>query len=138
MKAWEGRMVGYGNYFKTYRIWESGTKIVESQNVTFIETLPGKLNTLDCDHHDSDGDTFLDVESSSISLGTQEERPEAEEDAQPDTDLSQTDVSQNVGTSSDSDEESGSDVNSQPFAAAKAKIIARTPTEAIRRLQRGT
>ena len=78
------------------------------------------------------------MESSSISLGTQEERPEAEEDAQPDTDLSQTDVSQNVGTSSDSDEESGSDVNSQPFAAAKAKIIARTPTEAIRRLQRGT
>ena len=68
-------MVGYGEDPKTYRIWESGTKIVESRNVTYIETLPVKLN--DFDHEDNDGNdgTFLDLESSSISLGTQEGMP---------------------------------------------------------------
>ena len=81
-------MVGYGNDLKTYRIWESGTKLVKSRNVTFIETLPGKLNTPDYDHHNSDGDTFLDLGSSSISLGTQEDILEAEKDAQPDLDVS--------------------------------------------------
>ena len=30
MKAWKGRMVGHGKDSKTYLIWESGTKIVES------------------------------------------------------------------------------------------------------------
>ena len=75
IKPWEGHMVGYGNDSKTYLIWKSGTKIVESRNVPFIETLPVKLN--DFDHEDNDGNdgTFLDLESSSISLGTQEGMP---------------------------------------------------------------
>ena len=64
-KAWEGRMVGYGKDSKTYWIRESGTKIVESRNVTFIETLPVKLNAFDHDHNDGNDDTFLDRESSS-------------------------------------------------------------------------
>ena len=59
MKAWEGRMVGYGKDSKTYRIWESGTKIVESRNVIFIETLPIKLNAFDHDHNDGNDDTCL-------------------------------------------------------------------------------
>ncbi|CAN0490906.1 unnamed protein product, partial [Laminaria digitata] len=86
----EGRMVGYGKDSKIYRVRESGTKIVESRNVTFIETLPVKLNTLEHDHNDSDDGTFLDLESSSISLGTQEEMPETEADAEMDTGGSQT------------------------------------------------
>ncbi|CAM9739020.1 unnamed protein product [Laminaria digitata] len=86
----EGRMVGYRKDSKTYRVWESGTKIVESRNVTFIKTLPVKLNTLEHDHNDSDDGTFLDLESSSISLGTQEEMPETEADAETDTGGSQT------------------------------------------------
>ena len=63
-KAWDGRMVGYGKYSKTYRIWEPGTKIVESRNVTFIETLHVNLNAFDHDHNDGNDDTFLDLESS--------------------------------------------------------------------------
>ena len=66
MKTWEGRMVGYGKDSKTCRIWESGTKIVESRNITFIETLPVKLNGVDHDHNDGNDDTFLDLKSSSI------------------------------------------------------------------------
>ena len=65
MKAWEGRMVGYGKDSKTYRIWESGTKIVEFRNVTFMEALPVKLNLFDNDYNDDNDDTFLDLESSS-------------------------------------------------------------------------
>ena len=64
MKAWEGHMVGYGKDSKTYRIWESGTKIAESRNVTFIEALPAELNAFDHDHNDGNDDTFLDLESS--------------------------------------------------------------------------
>ena len=75
---------GYGKDSKTYRIWDSGTKIVESRNVTFIETFPVRLNAFDRDHNDGNDDTFLDLESSSISLGTQE-MPETEADAEPDT-----------------------------------------------------
>ena len=106
MKAWEGRMVGYAKDSKTYRIWESGTKIVESRNVTFIETLPVKLNAFDHDHNDVNDDTFLNLESSSISLGTQE-MPETEADAEPDTGDSHS-----GGTISDLDEESDSDIDS--------------------------
>ena len=81
-------MVGYGEDPKTYRIWESGTKIVESQYVTFIETLPVKLNTLDHDHNDGDDDIFLDLESLSTSLCTQEEMLETKADTVPDTRVS--------------------------------------------------
>ena len=119
MKAWEGRMVGYGKDSKTYRIWESGTKIVESRNVTFIETFPVRLNAFDRDHNDGNDDTFLDLESSSIALGTQE-MPETEADDEPDTDDSQS-----GGTLSNVDEESDSDIDSRPSEAAKAKRIAR-------------
>ena len=119
MKAWEGRMVGYGKDSKTYRIWESGTKIVESRNVTFIETFPVRLNAFDRDHNDGNDDTFLDLESSSIALGTQE-MPETEADDEPDTDDSQS-----GGTISNVDEESDSDIDSRPSEAAKAKRIAR-------------
>ena len=84
MKAWERRMVGYRKNSKTYRIWESGTKIVESRSVTFIEILPVKLNTLDNDHNDGGDGNFLDLESSSISRGTQEDIQETEADAEPD------------------------------------------------------
>ena len=104
MKAWEGRMVEYGKDSKTYRICESGTKIVESRNVTFIETLLVKLNAFDHDHNDGNDDTFLDLESS-ISLGTQEEMPETEADAEPDTGDSHS-----GGTISDVDEESDRDI----------------------------
>ena len=69
MKAWKGRMVGYGKHSNTYRTWESGTQIVESRKVTSIETLPVKLNAFDHDHNDGNHDTFLDLESS-ISFGT--------------------------------------------------------------------
>ena len=78
MKAWEGRIVGYGKDSKTYRICESATKIVEPRNVTLIETLPVKLDVFDHDHNDGNDDTFLNLESSSISLITLEEMPETE------------------------------------------------------------
>ena len=64
---------------------ESGTKIAESRNVAFIETLPVKLNAFDHDHNDGNDDAFLDLESSSISPGTQDEMPETEADADADT-----------------------------------------------------
>ena len=107
MKAWAGRMVSYGKDSNTYRIWESGTKIVESRNVTFIETLPVKLNAFDHDHNDGNGDTFLDLESSSISLGTQEEMSDTEADAEPDTGDSHS-----GGTVSDVDKESDGNIDS--------------------------
>ena len=62
VKAWEGRMVGHGNDSKTYRNWESGTKTLESRNVTFIEIFPVKLNAFDYDHNDGndlDGVIYL-------------------------------------------------------------------------------
>ena len=108
MKAWEGRMVGYGKDSKTYRIWESGTKIVESRNATFVKTLPVELNAFDHDHNGGNDYTFLDQESSSISLGTQEEMLETEADAKPDTGDSQS-----GGTISNVDEESDSDVDEE-------------------------
>ena len=72
-------------------------------------------------NHPKDGndDTFLDLESSSIALGTQE-MPETEADDEPDTDDSQS-----GGTISNVDEESDSDIDSRPCEAAKAKRIAR-------------
>ena len=103
IKAWEGRMIGYGKDSKTYQIRDAGTKIVESRNVTFIETVPVKLNALDHDHNDGSDDTFLDLESLSISLGTQEEMLVTEADAEPDTGDSHS-----GGIVSDVDEESES------------------------------
>ena len=97
-------MVGCGKDSKTCRIWESGTKIVESRNVTFVATLPVKRNAFDHDHNDSNDDTFLDPESSFISLGTQEEMPETEAGAEPDTSDSQS-----GGTISNVDEKSDND-----------------------------
>ena len=109
MKVWERRMVGYGKKSKTYRIWESRTKIVESRNA-FIETLPVKLNAFDHDHNDGNDDTFLDLESSSISLGTQGEMPKTEADAESDTGDSQSGgTTSNVGEEIDSDVEVESD-----------------------------
>ena len=112
-------MVGYGKDSKTYRIWESETKIVEPRNVTFIENLPVKLNAFDHNHNDGNDDTFLDLESSSISLRTQEEMPKTEADAEPDTGDSHS-----GGAISGVDEESDSDIGSRPSEAAKAKRIA--------------
>ena len=124
MKAWEGRMVGYGKDSKTHRNWESGTKIVESRNVTFIETVPDKLNAFDHDHNDGNDDTFRDLESSSISLDTQEEMPETEADAEPDTGYSHS-----RSTTIDVDEERDSDIDSRPSETAKAKRITRQLTQ---------
>ena len=53
-------------------------------------------------------DTFLDLESSSISLGTQHEMPDTEADAEPDVGDSQS-----GGTISNVNEESGSDVDEE-------------------------
>ena len=106
-------MVGYGKDSKTYRIWESGTKVVESLNVTFIETHAVKLNAFDHDLNDGNNDNFLDLESSYRSLGTQEEMPETGADAEPDTGDSDS-----GGTVSDVDEESGSDIDSRPSETA--------------------
>ncbi|CAN0462903.1 unnamed protein product [Laminaria digitata] len=106
-----------------FSMWHGGTPPSLEHLRTFgarAFTLPVKLNTLEHDHNDSDDGTFLDLESSSISLGTQEEMLETEADAETDTGGSQS-----GGTLSDSDEESDSDVDSQPFEAAKAKRIAR-------------
>ena len=108
MKACEGRMVGYGKDSKTCRIKESGTKIVESINVTFIGTLPVKLNTLDHDPNGSESDTFLDLESSSVLRGAQG-MPGTEPDAELDAG-----GSHGGSVVSDSDEESDSDVDSLP------------------------
>ena len=80
MRRTHGRLRENSN---TYRILESGTKIVESRNVTCIETLPVKLNAFDHDHNDGSNDAFLDLESTSISLGTQEKMPATEADAEP-------------------------------------------------------
>ena len=84
-----------------------------------IQTFPVRLNAFDRDHNDGNDDTFLDLESSSIALGTQE-MPETEADDEPDTDDSQS-----GGTISNVDEESDSDIDSRPSEAAKAKRIAR-------------
>ena len=113
-------MVGYGKDSKTYWIRESGTKIVESRNVTFIETLPVKFNAFDHDHNDGNDETFLDLESSSISLGTQKEMPESEADAETDTGDSQSGRTiSNVGEESDSDVGKDSDVDTRPSEARK-------------------
>ena len=120
VKARERRMVGYGKDSKTYWIWESGTKIVESRNVTFIKTLPVTLSAFDHDHNDYNGDTFLDLESSSFSLRKQQEIPETESDAELDTGDSHS-----GGTISDVDEESDSDIGSRPSEAAEPKRVAR-------------
>ena len=119
LKAWERRMVGYGKDSKIYWIRESGTKIVESRHLTFIETVPVKINAFDHDHNDGNDDTFLDLESS-ISLVTQEEMPETEADAEPDTGDSHS-----GGTISDVDEESDDNIDRRPSEAAKEKRIAR-------------
>ena len=113
-------MVGYGKDSRTYLIWEPGTKIVEPRNVTLIEALPVKLDTFDHDHNDRNDDTFFDLESSSISLGTQEEMPETEADVE-----SKTGDSHSGGTISDVDVVSDSDTDSRPSEVAKAKRIAR-------------
>ena len=97
----------------------SGTKIIESRNVTSIETLPVKLNAFDHDHNDGNDDTFIDLESSSISHVTQE-MPETEADAEPDTGGSHS-----GGAISDVDEEIDSNIDSRPSETAKAKRIAR-------------
>ena len=128
MKAWEGRMVSYGKDSKTYRIWESGTKVAESRNVTFIKILPVKPNVFGHDHNDGDDDTFLDLESSCISLRTQEELPETEAATEPDIGDSQSGGTiNNVNEESDSDmdEESDSDIDGQPCKAANEKHIVR-------------
>ena len=45
-KSWEGRLCGYSQETKTYRIYNAKTnKVVESRNVVFIET-PSKLVSL--------------------------------------------------------------------------------------------
>ena len=119
-----------------YRIWESGAKIVESRNVTFIETLPVKLIAFDHDHNDGNDDTFLGLESSSISLGTQEGMLEIEADTESDTGGSHSGGTiSNVDEESDSDvdEEIDSDVNSRPKQSGKSKTNC-TPAEATRRL----
>ena len=79
-----------------------------------------RLNAFDHDHNDRNDDTFLDLESPSISLGTQEEMPETEADAEPDIGDSHS-----GGTIGDVDEESDSDIDSRPSETAKAKRIAR-------------
>ena len=93
-----------------------------------METLLVELNTFDHNHNDGDDDPFLDLESSSISLGTQEELPEAEADAEPDTCDSQSGGTiNNVDEESDSDDdaESYNDIDRQPCQAGKAKRIGR-------------
>ena len=107
---------------------ECGTKIVESPNVTFIETLLVKLNAFGYDLKDGNDDTFLDLESLSTSLGTQEEMPETEADAEPDNDDSESGgkISDfDEERDSDVDEESDSDIDSRPSEAARPKQIAR-------------
>ena len=64
-----------------------------------------KVARIDRDHNDGNDDTFLDLESSSIALGTQE-MPETEADDEPDTDDSES-----GGTISNVDEESDSDID---------------------------
>ena len=121
-------MVGYGKDSKIYWIRESGTKIVESRHLTFIETVPVKINAFDHDHNDGNDDTFLDLESSSISLGTQDEMAETESDTEPVTGDSQSGgIISNVDEESDSDvdEEGDSDIESRASEAAKAKRIPR-------------
>ena len=86
MRRTHGRLRENSN---TYRILESGTKIIQSRNITFIETLFVKVNALDHDHNDVNDDTFRDLESS-IPLRRQEEMPETEADADPDTGDSQS------------------------------------------------
>ena len=86
MRRTHGRLRENSN---TYRILESGTKIIQSRNITFIETLLVKVNALDHDHNDVNDDTFRDLESS-IPLRRQEEMPETEADAEPDTGDSQS------------------------------------------------
>ena len=47
--AWEGKVCGYSEKSKSYRVWVSKTRrAVESRNVTFIETPPHLLPHLQC------------------------------------------------------------------------------------------
>ena len=92
-------------------VWNQDRRV---PNVTLIETLLFKLNTFDHDHNDGIDDTFLDLESSSISLGTQEEMPKTEAHAEPDTGDSHS-----GGTISDVDEEGDSNIDSRSSEAAK-------------------
>ena len=48
MEAWEMRMVTSGKL----------QDIPDVGNLTFFETLPAQVNTLDQDHNDGDDDTF--------------------------------------------------------------------------------
>lgn len=59
----EGRTVAYSGVSRAYRIWEPGARVVESRNVTFIETIPVNPNTLDHCVNDSDDGIVLDLES---------------------------------------------------------------------------
>lgn len=111
-------MLGYGKDSKTCRIWVSGTRIDESRNLTFIETLPVTPNAFEHDHNDNDDDNFLDWEAS-IPFATQD-MPSTEADAESDTG-----GIQNGGAISNSDEESDSNVDIQPSKAANEKRIAR-------------
>ena len=125
MKAWAGRMIGYGKHSKTCRslgVWN----LIESRNVTLLEALPGKLCTFDHDHNDGDDGNFLDLESSSVSLGAQE-MTETEADAEPDTGDSRSDgTTSNVHEECDSDvdEKRDSDVHSGTCEEHESKRIA--------------
>ena len=91
----------------------TGLGVWNQDRRTFIETLPVKLNAFGHDHNDGNDDTFLDLESSFIPLGTQEEMPETEADAEPDTGDSHS-----WGTISDGDEKRDSDIDSRPSEEA--------------------
>ena len=104
----------------------TGLGVWNQDRRTFIETLPVKLNAFGHDHNDGNDDTFLDLESSFIPLGTQEEMPETEADAEPDTGDSQSGGTiSNVDEESDSDVDEESDVDSRPSEPANVKLIAR-------------
>lgn len=64
MKSWEGHLVGYGTDFKTFRIWESGKKIVPSRNETIIKTLPIEQSVFNPQNIDGGGNDLLTVGSS--------------------------------------------------------------------------
>ena len=93
-----------------------------------METLPVKLNAFDHDHKDGNDDTFLDLKSLSISLGTEDEMSETQADSEQDTGDSQSGGTiSNVVEESDGDFDDGSDsdIDSRPSEAVKAKRIAR-------------
>lgn len=81
-------------------------RFIESRNVTFIETLPVNLNMLDHCDNDSDDVTVLDLESTSIVVGTKKEQQQKE-----------THDESNAGGSKSGSEESDSNVGSLPKEA---------------------